>query len=160
MLRYHERKPGDVLDSSDVVGIATLFVAIGISGLALYLVRGKARLNHIQSAFAQMTLVPRRRQQFLILLWVEVICFLVGGVFLGLYDFGVSLSKDPDLLFTVAFLGGIVALGGLIWVGFRPRRLSEEEMGRAERDASTVMESIWMVPYRRLDEGFQRRKQR
>ena len=147
-----------MLDLSDAVGISTLFVAVGVGALALYLTRGKARLGPIQSAFAQVTLIPHRRQRFLLLLWVEVLFFLAAGVFLGLYHLGIEISNDPDLLFTVAFLGGTVTLGALTWVGLSPRPLTEEERAIAERDSPTVMESLWMVPYRRLDEENERRK--
>jgi hypothetical protein len=139
-------------DLSYATGVAVLFVSIGAGALALYLLQGKARLERILSAFAQVTLVPERRRRFLLLLWIMVVCFLVTGVLLGLYRVGVLLTADPDLLFTATFLAGMVVLGLLVWVGLSPRPLTESERTAAERDAPAILESIWAIPYRRLDD--------
>jgi len=149
--RYSSAEHRVVSDLSDVIGIVVLFVSLGIGGLTLFLLRGKARLDTIRSAFAQVTVVPERRRRFLLFLWIEVACFLATGVLLGLSSLGVQLTADPDLLFAISFLAGMVTLGALAWVGLSPRSLTESEREAAEKDAPTILESLWMVPYRRLD---------
>jgi hypothetical protein len=148
-----------VTDLSAIVGIVVLFVSLGVGGLALFLLRGNARLNAILRAFAQVTLVPARRRLFLLLLWVEVVCFLVTGVLLGLYRLGFQLTADPDLFFATSFLAGMATLGALVWVGLSPRPLTELERTTAEKDAPSILESLWMVPYRRLDEAPSKRRE-
>jgi hypothetical protein len=76
----------------------------------------------------------------------------VTGVLLGLYRLGLQLTSDPDLFFTISFLAGMATLGALVWVGLSPRPLTEHERATAEKDAPTILESLWMVPYRRMDE--------
>jgi amino acid transporter len=139
-------------DLSALVGVAVLFVSVATGALALYLLRGSARLDSILSAFAQVTVVPARRRRFLLLLWVEVVCFLVTGVLLGLYRLGVQLTSDPDLLYTASFFAGMATLGALVYTGLSPRRLTELERAAAEQEAPTILESLWMVPYRRMDD--------
>lgn len=146
-------------DLSGALGVAVLFVSIGVGGLTLFLLRGKARLSEILSAFAQVTIVPKRRRQFLVLLWVVVVCFLVTGILLGLYRLGVQLTGDPDLLFSVSFLVGMIALGAWVWVGLSPRPLTELERATAEDDAPAILESLWTVPYQRMDDPRPRRRQ-
>jgi hypothetical protein len=136
-----------VSDLSDAIGLVILFVSLGIGGLTLYLLRGKARLGPILSAFAQVTLLPERRRWFLFLLWVESLCFLASGILLGLVHLGIQVTSDPDLLYTACFLAGMISLGVLVWFGLSPRPLTEEEMATATQGASTIMKSIWMMPY-------------
>jgi hypothetical protein len=141
-----------VSDLSTFVGIAVLIVSLAVGGFALFLLRGDARPGAILSALVQVTLIPERRRRFLLLLWVATVFFLITGVLLGLYHLGWQLSSDPDLWFTATFLAGVLALGGVAWVGLSPRTLSESERATAEKDAPTILESLWMVPYRGLDE--------
>jgi len=138
-----------VSDLSDAVGVVVLFVSVGIGGLALVLLRGNARLGAILSALTQVTMIPERRRRFLVLLWVTTLCFLATGVVFGLNDLGTPLTSDSDLSVAVAFLAGMLALGALMWVGLSPRHLTESERVAAEKDAPTILESLWMVPYRR-----------
>jgi len=141
-----------VSDLSDAVGVVVMLASIAVGGLALFLLRGKARFSAILSAFAQVTLVPERRRRFLLLLWVAAVCFLATGILFGLNDLGVAITSDPDLLVAVAFLAGMIALGALAWVGLSPRALTEGERAAAEKDAPSILESLWMAPYRQLDE--------
>jgi len=141
-----------VADLSDVLGITVLFVSLGVGALTLFLLRGNARLGHILNAFAQVTLVPGRRRRFLLLLWIATVCFLVTGVLLGSYRLGLRLTSDPDVWYTASFLAGMLALGGVAWTGLRARPLTEPERAAAEKDAPAILESLWMVPYRRMDE--------
>ena len=139
-------------DLSDVLGITVLFVSLGVGGLILYLLRGNARFGAILSAFAQVALIPERRRRFLLLLWIASVCFLITGVLLGAYRLGLQLTVDPDLWYTASFLAGMFALGALAWVGLSSRPLTERERATAEKDAPAILESIWMVPYRKMDE--------
>lgn len=139
-------------DLSDAVGIVVLFVSFGVGGPSLVLLRGNARFSEILSAFAQVTLLPERRRRFLELLGIEAACFLATGVLFGLDDLGLAFSQDPDLLIEVAFLAGMIALGALVWIGLSPRVLTDRERVAAEKDAPTVLESLWLVPYRRANE--------
>ncbi|MGD0588166.1 MAG: hypothetical protein ABSA63_05165 [Thermoplasmata archaeon] len=139
-------------DLSAFVGVGVLVVSLGTGGLALVFLRGNARLDAILRAFAQITLIPSRRRRFLLLIWVEVFCFLVTGVLLGLYRLGFQFGGDPDHWFTLFFLAGMATLGALVWVGLRTTRLTELERATAEKDAPTILESVWMVAYRRLVE--------
>ncbi|MGP8072288.1 MAG: hypothetical protein ACLPZM_04065 [Thermoplasmata archaeon] len=140
-------------DLSATVSILVLFVSVGVGGLTLFLLRGDARPQAILSALAQVTLIPERRRRFLLLLWASAVCFLVTGVLLGLYRLGLQLGDDPDLWFSISFLVGMLALGALAWVGLSPRPLTESERAAAERDAPNMLESLWMAPYRGLDES-------
>jgi len=145
-----------VSDISGVLGVAALFVSLGIGGFALFLLKGRAGPQTILRAFAQLTLVPERRRRFLLLLWVEALCFLVTGVLLGLNRLRVTITADEDLLYTATFLGGMLALGALTWVGLNPRLLTEAERAAAERDAPSIMGSISMVPFRQMEEPRER----
>jgi len=147
-----------VSDLSDAIGLAILFVSLGIGGLTLYLLRGKARFGPILSAFAQVTLLPERRRWFLSLLWVESVCFLASGILLGLFHLGVQVTSDPDLLYTAFFLAGMISLGVLVWFGLSPRHLTEKELATATQGASTIMQSIWMMPYQRVEETESKRR--
>ena len=111
-------------DLSAIVGVGVLVVSLGTGGLALVFLRGNARLDAILRAFAQVALIPSRRRRFLLVLWVEIFCFLVTGVLLGLYRLGFQFGSDPDLWFTLFFLAGMATLGALVWVGLRPTRLN------------------------------------
>jgi len=134
-------------DLSDALGVVILIVSLCIGAFALYFLRARARLEAIQGAFAQVTLVPERRRRFLLILLVESACFLLTGLLFGLSNLGIPVSSDPDLLYSVTFLVGMAALGVLMWVGLTPRVLTKKERKDAGRDASTVMQSIWMMPY-------------
>jgi hypothetical protein len=149
--RYWFAPHPDVSDLSDAVGVVVLFVSLGVGGLSLVLLRGNARLGAILSAFAQVTVIPERRRRFLLLLWVEAVCFLATGVLFGLNDLGVQVTADPDLLVAIAFLAGMVTLGALVWVGLSPRPLTAMERTTAEKDAPTILESLWTVPYRQSE---------
>jgi hypothetical protein len=141
-----------VSDLSDALGVAVLFVSLGVGGLSLVLLRGNARFEAILSAFAQVTVIPERRRRFLLLLWVVAFCFLVTGVLFGLDDLGVQVTSDPDLLVAVTFLAGMIALGALAWVGLSPRLLTPGEQAAARKEAPTILESLWIAPYRQKDE--------
>jgi len=141
-----------VADLSDLLGITVLFVSLGVGGLTLFLLRGNARFDAILSAFVQVALIPERRRRFLLLLWIATVCFLITGVLLGSYRLGLQLTADPDLWYTASFLAGMLALGAVAWVGLSPRELTEHERATAEKDAPAILESIWMVPYRKMDE--------
>jgi len=146
-----------VSDLSDAVGVVVLVASLAIGGLSLFLLRGNARFSTILSAFAQVTLIPERRRRFLLLLWVTAVCFLATGVLFGLNDLGVSPWVDPDLPVAIAFLAGMIGLGALTWVGLSPRPLTEPERAVAKEEAPTILESLWMVPYRRDDEDISER---
>ena len=66
-----------------------------------------------RNVFAQITLIPTRCRRFMILVWVEVLCFLSTGILFGLYNLSVQLEADSDLPFTVAFLAGMITPGAL-----------------------------------------------
>ncbi|HLM91813.1 MAG TPA: hypothetical protein VK424_07190 [Thermoplasmata archaeon] len=134
-------------DWSDAVGVVVLINSLGIGVFSLGLLVRNARLLPLRSAFAQITLVPTRRRRFMILVWVEVLCFLSTGILFGLYNLGIQLEADSDLPFTVSFLAGMVTLGALAWVGLRTRPLTAEERADVERDVPTILESLWMIPF-------------
>lgn len=83
----------------------------------------------------------------MILVWVEVLCFLSTGILFGLYNLSVQLEADSDLPFTVAFLAGMITPGALAGVGLWTRPQSEEERADVTRDVPTILESLWMIPY-------------
>jgi len=148
-----------VSDLSDAVGVVVMIASVAVGGLSLFLLRGKARFSAILSAFAQVTLVPERRRRFLLLLGVAAVCFLATGILFGLNDLGVAIASDPDLPVAVTFLAGMIGLGALAWVGLSPRSLTEEERSAAEKDAPSILESLWMVPYRQQDESPPKQRQ-
>jgi len=133
------------------MGIAVLFVSLGIGGLSFFLLRGNARLGAVLSAFLQVSLIPERRRRFLILVSIEVLCFLATGLIFGLQNLGVQLSYDPDLPLAIAFLASMLTLGALVWVGLTPRPLTEDEREAAARDAPAVLQGLWLVPVQRSD---------
>ncbi len=137
-----------MVDLSDVFGVAVLVGSLAIVVLSLVLLRGRPGLTRLLESLFEAVLVPERGRRFFALLVLEGGLFLLTGVLLGLRSLGVDLAVDADLPVAVVFLAGIVTLGAVAWTAFGRRALSSGERDVLRQGAPTVLESLWMAPYR------------
>jgi hypothetical protein len=137
-----------VSDLSDAVGVAVLVDSLATVGMSVVLLRGRLRPSRVLEALAQVALLPGRRRRFLQLLMLEAGFFVVIGILLGLDGLGIAFPIDPDFPLAAAFLGGMLMMGWISWTALRPQSLSSEERADLARNAPSILESLWMAPYR------------
>jgi len=136
-----------MFDLDDWVGVAVLAVSLAILGTPIVYLRGRMHPSAVFEALARVAFLPARRRRFLRFLGLEACFFLAAGILLGMESLGVNLPVDWDLAVSVPYLAGVVAMGWLLWTSLGSQPLSPQERIDLQRDAPSMMESLWLIPY-------------
>jgi hypothetical protein len=108
------------------------------------------RLPHrggLVEAMARVVLVPGKRRVWFLVLSTEGALFLLSGLFHELSAVGVIGSIGSAWLSPLCFIGAVVALSVVQWIGLRPSPLTEAERIEARASVPLVFDSLALAPF-------------
>ncbi|HEV8050755.1 MAG TPA: hypothetical protein VGP88_09220, partial [Thermoplasmata archaeon] len=99
------------------------------------------------SAMAQVTFLPEKRRNYLVIIAIEGILILLATLVWALGLLGVLPSWLGTPLLGICLGGAAVSVGALTWLGLRPSTLTETERAAIREQAPKMFGSLAFGAY-------------
>jgi len=134
-------------DASDNLAIVGLVLVLAYIPYTFYLIGKLPHRGGLVEAMARVVLVPGKRRNWFLVLSIEGALFLLSGLFKQLSEVGILGSVGTDYLSPICFIGAVVALILVQWIGLRPSPLTETERVEARKSVPLVFDSLALAPF-------------
>ena len=146
------RTPVSGTDPSTLIAWAGLALVLVYIPYTFYLLVRLPHRGGLVEAMARVVLVPGKRKIWFLVLSTEGSLFLLSGLFRELSEVGILGSLGEDWLSPLCFIGAVVALIIVQWIGLRPSPLTEAERIEARAEVPLVFDSLALAPFAPLGE--------
>jgi hypothetical protein len=120
-----------------------LLLTLGLLGaILIFFLASLERLRRrgvLQRGLIHLVFLPERRRKLLGLTGLLVVCFLLSGMNDSLDAIGLLTPLTYDILSSVAYGGGALALIFLIWVTLRPVEIAPGRRAELERSSQEML---------------------
>jgi hypothetical protein len=124
---------------SVLVLIVTIVVLGSILGFFLLMLERLRRRGDLQTGLIHIVFLPERRRNFLRLISLLAVFFILSGINTSLASVGFLDLLTQDVVSTVAYVGGAVCLFLLIYVALRPAEIEEHRRAELERSSQELI---------------------
>jgi hypothetical protein len=126
-----------------VESLLILLLTLGLlAGILIFFLASLERLRRrgvLQRGLVHLVFLPERRRKFLGLIGLLVICFILSGMNDSLQSIGLVNPLTYDILSSIAYGGGAIALFSLIWVALRPVEIAAGRRAELERSSQEMI---------------------
>jgi hypothetical protein len=133
--------------------LSYLLAEIGLGLVLLYipytavLILRLPRRGGLVEAMARVVLVPGKRRTWFLVLSTEGALFVLSGLIWQLSRLGVVAPAGATVAAPALYIGAILALMGVQWIGLRPSPLTDAEKVEARAAVPLVFDSLAMAPF-------------